>query len=213
MFWQTADTYERANGRIGREVEFALPKELSRDAQVKLAQAFAREVTKNEHPYTLAVHVKREHNPHAHLIFSQRTLDGIERPKDQFFKRANSAVPEKGGARKDRVFTKKTWLAETRELWTSHANKALEDAGLDERISDKSLKEQGIGRVPGRHAGPQTFSMVRRGKMSDRADEILETANKINALSQEALKVGEELTRESSKLANSERRRGRGYER
>ena len=38
--------------------------------------------------------------PHCHLMFSERLLDGIERDPDQFFKRFNSKDPSKGGAKK-----------------------------------------------------------------------------------------------------------------
>ena len=36
-YWEAADIYERANGRLFKQIEFALPKELSPQQQVKLA--------------------------------------------------------------------------------------------------------------------------------------------------------------------------------
>ena len=36
-YWAAADEYERANGRLYREVQFALPKELSEDERRELA--------------------------------------------------------------------------------------------------------------------------------------------------------------------------------
>ena len=49
-------------------------------------------------PYTLAVHRGQGENPHAHLMISERANDGIERSREQWFKRYNSKDPEKGRA-------------------------------------------------------------------------------------------------------------------
>ena len=56
-------------------------------------------------PYTLAIHRggANGENPHAHLMFSERGHDGIERDAEQWFKRYNAKAPEKGGARKSRM--------------------------------------------------------------------------------------------------------------
>jgi hypothetical protein len=56
-FWDAADLYERANGRLDVSADFALPRDLSFNDQVELARDFARELTDGEHlPYTLAIH-------------------------------------------------------------------------------------------------------------------------------------------------------------
>lgn len=55
-YWDAADLYERANGRLFKEVEFALPVELTLDQQKALASEFAQHLTGAERlPYTLAV--------------------------------------------------------------------------------------------------------------------------------------------------------------
>ena len=41
-YWEAADVHERANGRLFREVEFALPRELNEGDQIELAREFAR---------------------------------------------------------------------------------------------------------------------------------------------------------------------------
>ena len=50
-------------------------------------------------PYTLAIHRggANGENPHAHLMFSERGHDGIERSAEQCFKRYNAKAPEKEG--------------------------------------------------------------------------------------------------------------------
>ena len=44
-YWAAANRYERANGRLYREVHFALPNELGKGEQKELAQSFARDLT------------------------------------------------------------------------------------------------------------------------------------------------------------------------
>ena len=99
-YWEAADEHERVNGRLFREVEFALPRELNEGEQVELAREFASKLASaggERLPYTLAVHRGQGENPHAHLMISERANDGIERSREQWFKRYNSKEPEKGG--------------------------------------------------------------------------------------------------------------------
>ena len=72
-YWTAADENERANGSLFKDVEFALPKELSADERRALAVDFAAQLTDAEKlPYTLAVHRGDGENPHAHLMMSER---------------------------------------------------------------------------------------------------------------------------------------------
>ena len=99
-YWEAADEHERANGRLYSEVQFALPKELNEDERREAASSFAERLTGGERlPYTLAIHRggANGENPHAHLMFSERGNDGIERSGEQWFKRHNAKAPEKGG--------------------------------------------------------------------------------------------------------------------
>ncbi|MFV2545422.1 MobA/MobL family protein, partial [Escherichia coli] len=87
-YWDVADLYDRANGRLFKVVDFALPVELTLDQQRELVDEFARHLTEGERlPYTLAIHAGDGENPHCHLMISERKNDGIERPADQWFKR------------------------------------------------------------------------------------------------------------------------------
>ena len=158
-YWEAADEHERANGRLYSEVQFALPKELNEDERREAASSFAERLTGGERlPYTLAIHRggANGENPHAHLMFSERGNDGIERSGEQWFKRYNAKAPEKGGARKSR---------------------ALERAGRGERIDHRSLAERRdeayrageleraaqLSREPNVHLGPERYRAIRGG--------------------------------------------------
>ena len=167
-YWEAADAHERANGRLFREVEFALPTELDEGERRELALEFAQSLTNGEQlPYTLAIHRGGGENPHCHLVISERSNDGLERTAETWFKRYNGKAPERGGARKVSTSSKE-WLQSTREAWAEHANRALARAGSRERIDHRSLSERAeeareagdlekaaeLGREPGKHLGP-----------------------------------------------------------
>ena len=196
-YWEAADAHERANGRLYREVEFALPRELNERERQEVASSFAKHLTGEERlPYTLAVHRGGEDggNPHAHLMFSERTNnDGIERSAAQWFKRYNAKEPEKGGARKSTSTKPREWLENTREQWADHANEALERAGRSERITEASLKDQYFeaaeagneremarlqNREPGVHIGPHNIARAERGEDLDRVAEAGDAADR-----------------------------------
>ena len=143
-YWQAADDGERANGSLYREVQFALPQELSEAEQVDLARGFAKSLTTNGEklPYTLAVHRGDGENPHAHLVISERVNDGQARTPETWFKRHNRQSPEKGGARKSRAAMPREWLTNTRQDWERRANEALERSGSQERIDSRSWADR-----------------------------------------------------------------------
>jgi hypothetical protein len=173
-YFEAADLYERANGRLFKEVEFALPVELEPDEQRELAMRFAGELLAGETlPYTLAIHEGRGHNPHCHVLVSERVNDGVERPASQWFRRWNARDPELGGARKSIALRPKEWLEQIRETWAGLVNQALERAGFLERVDHRSLAAQGIDRIPQVHVGLRALRMEERGILTERGDQAL----------------------------------------
>jgi MobA/MobL family/RepB DNA-primase from phage plasmid len=174
QYWGAADLYERANGRLFKEIEFSLPIELTLKEQQVLVNDFVKHLTAFEVlPYTLAIHAGKGENPHVHLMISERKNDGIDRPASQWFGRYNAKQSDRGGAQKSESLKPKDWLEKTRESWADHANRALALAGHDARIDHRTLDKQGIERLPGIHLGPKVVEMENRGIRTDRADEAL----------------------------------------
>lgn len=169
-YWNLADIYERANGRLYKEVQFSLPKELDEAQMVELAETYARSLTEDEKlPYSLAIHYGGwnasggdSENPHCHLMISERVNDGVERDKTKWFKRANVKQPGEGGAKKTTSLMPKAWLYEVREQWAEMANEALREAGVEEQIDHRSYKDQGVQTVP-LHFGRAVLGMQDRG--------------------------------------------------
>lgn len=173
-YWQAADDHERANGRLFKEVEFSLPRELPLDEQRQLADEFAQHLTAGERlPYTLAIHRGGDENPHCHLMISERINDGHDRTPETWFKRAASsgkkraAAPETGGARKSTALKPKDWLEKTREAWAGIANAALERAGHAARIDHRSHAARGLEVEPQIHLGPNVVAIERKHGWAD----------------------------------------------
>lgn len=185
-FWQSSDLYERSNARVCTEIEFALPRELNLEQQKDLVQSFINSTVNsevNKLPYSFAIHHDKENNnPHCHLIFSERQLDGIDRTEELFFKRANSKNPEKGGAKKTTDFRDKEFIKSVRKTWSEQANYFLEKYGHSARIDERSYQEQGIDKEP-----------------RSRIDRV--TWQELSRLERKNITLGQEITQKVQEIA------------
>jgi hypothetical protein len=169
-FFAAADEHERSNGNAYREFELALPVELSDVERGALVREFVAEQIGDRHAYAWAIHEPRGHNPHVHVMFSERLRDGIERGPDQYFKRANSKAPERGGHAKSDRFTSSRGPEEVQALrarWAELQNQALERAGVEARVDHRSLAAQGIDREAMQHRGPAISGIEARGQEAE----------------------------------------------
>lgn len=151
-FWKAADDFERKNGSVYRELEISLPRELSRDERETMARLYMREKFGDRHAYSWAIHNPKskfdgQEQPHLHVMYSQRILDGHDRAPDQFFRRYNANHPERGGAKKD-TGTKhlgqlRDELREERKQWAEFHNMVMDSHGIDAHIDHRTLEEQG----------------------------------------------------------------------
>jgi hypothetical protein len=176
-YWDAADLYERANGRLYVGGDFALPRGLDSEDQIEVAREFVHALTDRENlPYTFAIHAGHdddghEHNPHVHVMISERQHDGLARTERDWFRRANREHPERGGALKSRSLHGREWVERARETLADLINDKLRQLGRDERVDHRSYDRQGVGKEPGQHFGPRAPHMVHRGQPHDRLDE------------------------------------------
>ena len=151
-FFSAAETHERANGIAYEEWKFALPRELSRAHQLAAAHDMLQAAFGMQHPYIWAMHdppaADGGRQPHVHVLWSARTLDGIERSAAQFFTRYNRAQPERGGAEKARELGHFGAVKAARVLYTDMLNLHLERAGREERLHPDRLTVRGFDRAP-----------------------------------------------------------------
>lgn len=183
-FWSAVDKFEFKNGVLYREIEFALPVEMKAVDRHKLALTFAQEVAEVEGgrlPFSLAVHRGKEHNPHCHVIFSERINDGIERSPTMFFKRAarGNQKAASGGARKAQIGSKNAdkykWLKDVRKLWEEMHNAFVDMLKLDANPIDcRSYEDQRINLMPQIHLGPILFNTLMNKSEEDALQELHE---------------------------------------
>jgi hypothetical protein len=192
-FWKASDEHERVNAAGYREYEIALPREMTKAQRLELVREFVRQELGDRHAYTFAIHNPRAaleggEQPHAHIMFSERRRDGIERGPAQYFKRYNAKAPEKGGCRRgDGAKTpieRKDDLVALRARWANLQNRHLEQHGHVDRVDHRSLKDQGIDRLPTEHLGPTAVAMAKKAMPSRRGAKHAQRLADINDLSQ-----------------------------
>jgi len=151
-FFSTAEQHERVGGVAYTEWRFALPREFTHRENMDLARDVLQMSFGEEHPYCFAFHdppaADGGTQPHVHVLWSARTLDGLDRTEEQFFKRWNATQPERGGARKDPEMNHMGAVKAARVQYVDIVNAHLEQGGYQMRLHPDSLKDRGIDRTP-----------------------------------------------------------------
>jgi len=155
--WTAVDAAEkRKDARTAREVNLALPRELTPEQQREAVQEFVQAAFVSRGMVAdVAIHEghnDQEPNPHAHILLTTRTI-----------------TPEGFGG-KDRDWNAKELLVNWRTQWEITCNETLEDAKQSARIDARSLAAQKIHRLPTVHEGPAVRQMERRGIATDRGN-------------------------------------------
>lgn len=158
QLWNQVEQAEkRKDAQVAREVEVALPRELSPEQMRELVTGYARSQFVDKGMIAdVNIHHAKSDNPHAHILLTTREIS-----------------PD-GFGQKNRDWNRKELLQEWREAWEIHANKALELAGHEQRIDHRTLEAQGIERVPQIHIGAKVVEMEQRGQRTERGTRALE---------------------------------------
>jgi ATP-dependent exoDNAse (exonuclease V) alpha subunit len=140
--WNAVETAElRKDAQLAREIEFAIPRELSQEQGIALARDFVRtEFVEHGMIADLNVHwdisADGQAKPHAHVMLTLRDID------------------EDGFGKKNRDWNRTDLLEKWRERWAEHANRRLAELDIDARIDHRSLEAQGIELEPQCREGP-----------------------------------------------------------
>ncbi|OBQ64318.1 Ti-type conjugative transfer relaxase TraA [Mesorhizobium loti] len=134
--WNDVEAFEiRKDAQLAREVEFALPRELSQTQGIELARNFVEaEFVSRGMVADLNVHWDRAEDgspkPHAHVMLTMRSVD------------------ENGFGAKVRDWNQTELVERWRERWAELANERLAELDIDARIDHRSLEAQGIALEP-----------------------------------------------------------------
>lgn len=197
--WNAAEAVEvRKDARTAREIEIALPCELSAVQRLELARSFSAWVAdRYQVAVDMAVHRPDEEadqrNHHAHLMLTTRIVGAAGLLGKSHLEWENRKLVSMG------LPTTHEQLRAIREQWARMVNEKLIEAGSDARVDHRSLKAQGIELEPTQHVGPAATDLARRGIEVSRS-RIDPGSSQINAeriLARPEL-VLEVLTREKS---------------
>lgn len=173
VYWAAADQFERANGSLARRAILSFPIELPPGAREQVIREWLARNCPNM-PASWAVHDSGDGNPHAHALISERQVDGIERSPELWFKRFNRASPDKGGAEKaDLGSRRKEWLDDARKSWAEVLNKHLPACA---QVDHRSHKDRGIidRRDPQPKFGAKVLAVEQKGIRTRLVSRIIE---------------------------------------
>ncbi len=173
--WNSVEEIEKSStAQLAREIEVALPIELSRAEQLALVRAFVKDNFVDAGMCAdFAIHDKGTGNPHAHIMLTIRPIRedgkwGAKCRKVYDLDSQGQRIPDgKGGWKNHREDTtdwnRRENAEKWRAAWAAYTNRALEAAGRPERIDHRSYKRQGVDIIPSVHMGPAASQMERRG--------------------------------------------------
>lgn len=180
--WNSVEFSEKSSdAQLAREIEVALPVELSRAEQLALVRSYVQDNFVAEGMCAdFALHDKGDGNPHAHILLTIRPLkpDGKWGPKCRkvydLDSQGNRIPDGKGGWKNHREDTT-DWnnrenAEKWRAAWAAYANRALEAVGRPERIDHRSYKRQGVDKIPTIHMGVAASQMECRGIRTEKGD-------------------------------------------
>jgi Ti-type conjugative transfer relaxase TraA len=134
--WNDVEAYEvRKDAQLAREVEFAIPREMTQAQGIELARDFVRsEFVDRGMIADLNVHWDMAEDgmpkPHAHVMLTMRAVD------------------ENGFGQKVREWNRTEMVERWRERWAELANERLAELDIDARIDHRSLEAQGLALEP-----------------------------------------------------------------
>jgi len=197
--WNEVEKIEkRKDSQLAREINVALPRELSNEKQKELIQNFAqKEFVDKGMIADIAIHRDDKENPHAHIMLTMRTID-----KDGFGKKERDWNADFANSKENnRGFVKSSEnCVDVREQWSAHANQALEKEGSQERISHLSHEARGIEQLPTVHLGHVANEMEQKGIKTERGN-INRDRQEYNRMVVDLQKYREEKTMLQKKVA------------
>ena len=150
----------RANAVLAREINMALPKELSRKEHIALMRDFVREAFTSRGVVADWVIHEKPGNPHAHVMLTAQPLSetGFGKSYSRILDPAGDPVRVNGKVQYKVWEDGRDTIRDWRRAWENVTNRHLERAGIEARIDGRSLNERGSSLTPNVHLGPENRS-------------------------------------------------------
>ena len=166
ILWNKVEEKDRrSNSRYAKEFNVALPVELSDIEQKELLLSYVQNTFVDEGMVAdVAIHRDHPENPHAHVMLTNRPFNedgtwGLKSKRENILDE-NGNKTYTGNSRFPRA--RKVWLVDWdkkgkveqwRKEWAKSVNRVFEQKNMPDRISEKTLDEQGIDGVATQHVG------------------------------------------------------------
>ena len=198
ILWNAVEKIEKAaNSQLARELDIALPIQLTMEQNLSLARRYVEETfVRAGMCADLCVHDKGDGNPHFHVMLTTRPINdngkwGSKQKKEYILDNdGNKQYDPVKRSYKCRSIPSTDWNNYEnadlwRKAWEDMTNAELQANGFDIRIDRRSYAEQGIEQIPTVHMGAATSQMEKRGIRTERGDmnrAIAITNNEIKQL-------------------------------
>jgi uncharacterized protein (DUF2267 family) len=191
--WNAVEQIEKnKNSQLAREIELALPVELSQEQNISLVREYVnRHFVEAGMCADVAVHDKNDGNPHAHIMLTMRPFEqsgewGAKARKEYLLDKNGKRIRLKSGEFKTRKIDMMDWNEQNkaedwRAAWADAVNATLERQGLEKRIDHRSFLRQGKEEIPTVHLGVSAAQMERKGTATKRGNlnREIEVSNKL----------------------------------
>jgi len=197
VLWNAVEKIEKAkNSQLAREIEVALPQELTLEQNISLAREYAeKHFVAAGMCADVCVHDKGDGNPHAHIMLTMRPIEpdgtwGAKSKKQYILDESDERIRLKSGEYKSRKVSAVDWneqskAEEWRKGWADCVNSALQAENVAERIDHRSYERQGVDKIPSVHMGVAASQMEKKGIKTERGNlnrEIEITNNQLRQL-------------------------------
>ena len=194
--WNSVELYEKAgNAQLAREIDAALPIELSREEQIRLVREYcSSQFVSRGMCVDFAIHDTDSGNPHCHIMLTMRPLDergawAAKSKKEYDLDENGERIRLPSGRYKTHKVDLTGWNDKGnallwRKAWADISNAYLERAGSPERIDHRSNAERGIDELPTVHMGVAACQMEKKG-ISTEKGELNRNIQKANRLIRE----------------------------
>ena len=194
--WNSVELYEKAgNAQLAREIDAALPIELSREEQIRLVREYcSSQFVSRGMCVDFVIHDTDSGNPHCHIMLTMRPLDergawAAKSKKEYDLDENGERIRLPNGRYKTHKVDLTGWNDKGnallwRKAWADISNSYLEHAGSTERIDHRSNAERGIDEIPTVHMGVAVCQMEKKGIATEKG-ELNRAIRKSNRLIKE----------------------------
>lgn len=180
--WNEVEKVEkRYDAQLAREFNIALPNELNRKEQEKLAYEFCQKAFVDKGMVAdICIHNDKKDNSHFHVMLTIRPFKengdwGAKGKKEYILDKDNKKIKLKSGQYKSRKIESTDWnKKETMQLWRKQweviTNKALKNNGINEVITCESNKNLGNEKLATIHEGYIARDISNKGRESEKVN-------------------------------------------